>query len=110
MVAPAPAPPEFPEHVVIAVVIERDSIAWGLSRDAGEGCGCGGHIDAPRQSKAGGGLQPADEVTRPGGEGGAVSGRDRLAGDELLAERIHELAVPGDPVVEVRAGRQARGA
>src|SRR4030095_11292289 len=39
-------------------------------------------------------------------ECGAAARRPRLAGNELLAERVHELAVLLHPIVEMRAGRQ----
>ena len=45
-----------------------------------------------------------------GGEGAALGGRDRLARDELLAERVDEVAVLRDAIVEMRAGGQPRRA
>src|SRR5262245_62657553 len=65
---------------------------------------------ARAESKRRGGLEARDELARVVREVGAHGGRDRLAGDELLAERIHVRSVVHDAVVEVRSGRQPGGA
>src|SRR6185369_15567525 len=52
------------------------------------------------------GLETRDELARLANEVGTHGGRNRLAGDELLAERVHVRAVVHDPVVEVWAGCQ----
>src|SRR5215510_10768320 len=51
------------------------------------------------------GLEAGDELVRVAGEVAADGSRDRLAGDELLAERVHVRPVVHDAVVEVRPGR-----
>src|SRR5262245_12860450 len=68
-----------------------------------------------RESLGGGleggfGLEAVNE--RPGvlQECGALVRRNGLAGNELLAERIHERAVARDAVIEVGAGGQPGGA
>src|SRR5437660_12606587 len=70
---------------------------WGPSR-------------GPPYSKGRGVLQTADELAGLSGEGAALGGGDRLARDELLAERVDEVAVLRDAIVEMRAGGQPRRA
>src|SRR3989441_2679265 len=63
----------------------------------------------PTESVWGGGLEAGDELSRLVVEVGAGGGRDRLTGNELLAERVHEGAVVRDAIVEMWARREARG-
>src|SRR5207245_4262579 len=56
------------------------------------------------------GLQTLDQRAGLAQEGGLLGSADGLAGDELLAERVHERAALGDPVVEMRPGGEAGGA
>src|SRR5438132_1302044 len=63
----------------------------------------------PTESIWGGGLEARDELSRLVVEVGAGGGRDRLTGNELLAERVHEGAVVRDAIVEMWARRQPRG-
>src|SRR5260370_30095439 len=67
-------------------------------------------MSGPPYSKRPGVLQTADELAGLGGEGAALGGGDRLARDELLAERVDEAAVLRDAIVEMRAGGQPRRA
>src|SRR2546421_3996675 len=83
-----------------------DRGAARLRRDAPKAGGFGGPFRGPPYSKARGGLQTADEFAGLGGEGAALGGGDRLARDELLAERVDEVAVLRDAIVEMRAGGQ----
>src|SRR5882724_10287467 len=55
-------------------------------------------------------LQTAHELARVRGEGAALGGGDRLARDELLAERVDEVAVLRDAIVEVGARGEPGGA
>src|SRR5438105_4104088 len=66
----------------------------------GVGHGCG--------SEGGFGLQAGDEGPGVAQEFGALARADRLARNELLAERVDPDTVLGDPVIEVGAGGQPR--
>src|SRR5207245_6543703 len=72
--------------------------------------GVWGAISGPPYSEGRGVLETADELAGVGGEGPALGGRDRLARDELLAERIDEAPVLRDAIVEVGARREPGGA
>src|SRR6266545_6303039 len=54
-------------------------------------------------------IQAVEQPTDVGLESLAVIRRDRRAGDELLAEGIHEAAVLDNTIVEVRARGEAGG-
>src|SRR2546421_210694 len=77
-----------------------------LRRDAPNAGGLGGPFRGPPYPKGRGVLQTAEELAGLGGEGAALGGGDRLARDELLAERVDEVAVLRDAIVEMRAGGQ----
>src|SRR6266850_8170505 len=55
-------------------------------------------------------LEARDQLLRVAVEVGARGGGDRLAPDELLAERVHEGTVACDAVVEVGPRREPGGA
>src|SRR5882762_6465420 len=56
------------------------------------------------------GLETRDQIMRLAVELGPLAGRDGLAGDEPLAERVHERAVLRHAVVEVGTGGEPGGA
>src|SRR5262245_9148782 len=63
-----------------------------------------------RGSIRSGRLEAGEQFARVTLEVGLGCRRDRLAGDEPLAERIHVRAVLHDAVVEVRPSREPGGA
>src|SRR3989475_7064168 len=87
------------------VIEERHGFAGALRTSGGLGA-----ISGPPYSEGRGVLETADELAGVGGEGPALGGRDRLARDELLAERIDEAPVLRDAIVEVGARREPGGA
>src|SRR5438128_876447 len=88
-------------------VVNLDTVTTIPRRTLG---GVGGPVRGPPILKGRGVLETADELAGLGGEGAALGGRDRLARDELLAERVDEVAVLRDAIVEMRAGGQPRRA
>src|SRR5713226_9302377 len=87
-----------------------------VARDSRRGQGCAGSRGevvrraGPVALERRGVGEPVERLPGIGEEARALGARERLARDELLAHRVHELAVLRDAVVEVRPGGEPRHA